>query len=530
MRSFGYLTYSAFSMMLLCTLVLLPLAPALATFDVSVLEEVASDSNGETESIVRDVDETQDGNEEAISSEPVQIVEEKVDTDSLGVDGNAESTPSESESTHPDVTVSSKEIQIPDSTEDVAGTVPVIEDEESPTEDPLESQNEEDVVHEEPVSEDVTEGSEAADAGEVLGTVPNTTVNDSNKFSFSKDECVVVGNGSFYCAKGTEVPEVLNTDRIFSAPDEEGDKEIYVERSNELTMLTDNAVDDDAPYYDEISNTAVWHRLIDGRYQIIAYDFEKKEEEQITADRYNNMQPTRFNESLVWQGWVGDDWEIFLLRNDELTMITDNTNQDITPSVNGTHIVWQAFEGSAWRMKVYDINSKHIETIEDSDGGSIENPRFVLVYDTKFESGDVETRGYDLKSGEIVPLSSTPAPKEIPDPDQTGEERALVSPIVQPKPKTDDEIDDGTVPVDPEPEVNENDVVIPAYDETVESTGDEIVTPDPLSDTEHIPDVVVEPIVESESTNTPEHIIDVIITPFVEPIESTENTTKSIAN
>ncbi len=199
-------------------------------------------------------------------------------------------------------------------------------------------------------------------------------------------------------------------------------------------------------------------------------------------------------------------------------MLTDNTTHDIAPSINGTHIVWQSFENEAWRMKVYDIRTGLIDTIEDTGGGSIENPRFVLVYDAKMETGDIETRGYDLKSGEVLDLASrpTPVPEEIPDPDQTGEKRALVAPSTQPKQKTDsDENDDiGTTTISGTGNPDDGDLVIPALDE-----GTDTLNSDTASSTiQDTSDVVIPSFDTGTSTPSIEHIEDLVVEPYV-PLE-----------
>lgn len=344
----------------------------------------------------------------------------------------------------------------------------------------------------------------------------NTVTTDENHFTFAKGECTTMSDGMFYCAKPTSsTTEVTHTDRVFSAADAGSDKEIYIEKNGEISAITENTFEDDAPYFDSYSNTIVWHRLIDGRYQIISYDIEEEEETQITHDRYNNMQPTKYGDLTVWQGWVGNDWEIFLLNEDELIMVTDNTTHDIAPSVNGTHIIWQSFETGVWQMKVYDMLTKAINTVEGTNGGSVQNPRFVLVYDTKFESGDIETRGYDLTSGKVVPLSAKPTqvPDQIPDPDQTGEKSALVTPPTQPKTKVDEGEDSNTAggTGDDTPDILEGDLIVPSFTST---------TPDslPFEYEEVDVDDVTVPELSVENASSTDHISELIITPYVEPI------------
>jgi hypothetical protein len=346
--------------------------------------------------------------------------------------------------------------------------------------------------------------------GAVLGTPTNT---NENRFSFSVDECVSVGDGSYYCAKEEVSNESTNIrEGVFAAPDAEGDMELYLTVAGKTVQLTDNAFDDKAPMYDNRSESVVWHRQIDGRYQIFSYDLETGEERQLTHDRFNNMEPSRDGDVTLWQAWIGDDWDIMMLSGDELTMLTDNAIPDVAPYKNDTYVTWQSFEDGRWKVKVYDTVVGTTETIGDADGGSVENPRFVLVYDTKFENGDTETKGYDLKNKETVPLSATPAPipEEIPDPDQTGEERALVQTVVQVKGKSEEAQpeDDTSVDMDgagsegkddPVDLVVSNPDTIASTSESVSSTYDLIIEESgvsEMSDVSHISEVIVPPFGE----------------------------------
>ncbi len=372
-------------------------------------------------------------------------------------------------------------------------------------------------------------------ATSTLDTVSvNTLFNDENKFMFSKDECVSMSDNSFYCSTDASLATVDGTERVFSAIDVEGDREIYVERKGELTQITSNQVDDDAPVYDELSESIVWHRLIDERYQIMSYDVDKEEERQLTQDRYNNMQPSRFGDIIVWQGWVGNDWEIMLEEDGELSMITDNNTHDISPRINGNYIMWQSFEDGAWRVKVYDRLTKQVDTIADSEGASVDNPRFVLIYDTKLQNGDVETKGYDLESGEVVPLSSKPGatPDNIPDPDQTGEDRALVNQLTQPKPRSDtDSNNDSNTGPEPEPQVGTTtpeatmgeDVVILPF--TPGTTTPELILDD-QPDVSLIQDLIIPDLESSIQVLHP----DLIIAPFIPSGEETLDSQEDVAS
>lgn len=580
MRGFEYFVYASFSLSLLIILAVLPLAPLFASEDLdnslletpNSLEEPTEPSSEEpTEPSPEEYievdqpsgipDELEEGqglvSTSGIGTESGVVTENEVGETLLQEDGESEvlsigpihdnapldadeevSTSSSSESTAleavtEEVIDEELEAEIPhsiDSFDSIHDTDSLSENTDSEEVTPplftdISSENS-DTEMETTVTETYASTSEQIDEIVVTSVPGNTVTNDDNRFTFAKSECTVAGDEVFYCTKSEQHEVVNSTDRVFSAVDNEGDKEIYVEENTEITQITDNQYEDDAPYYDELSNTLVWHRLIEGRYQIISYDVETSEEEQLTFDRYNNMEPQRSGDALVWQGWVGNDWEIFMLEGDELTMLSDNTVQDIMPSINGEYIVWQSFESDAWKMKVYDIRTKSIKTIEDSNGGSIENPRFVLVYDSKQQTGDVETRGYDLQSGEVIPLTSKPVsiPEKIPDPEQTGEERALVTSPVQPKTKIDERSDDestgdGNPPTATHATTStiilDTDLVIPPITDRDTFVPHASTTSTVVESPSLIADFVIPAIGSSTDTAT-EHIDDLVVEPYTE--------------
>lgn len=587
MRGFEYLVYCAFSCSLLTVLVFLPLAPLFAselendtpslisenldiqttvdfqntevenavtndaetTLTTNGTDFISDESNTEHVETVVQTNEIQ-GEHTSASVEVSSIVEETTmenappseTVDGVVLEGlenqNSEASHTSSTDLFPEVPVDdiSNSLVVEISSQEIDSLDNSLTDETNTVTEETNS-----VIDETDIVTDEISTSTTQDTGDTTTVISvNTVTNDDNRFSFAKSECTIVGEGTFYCARNNSVNmEVSNTDRVFSALDETGDKEIFIEKDGYITKITDNAYEDDAPQYDALSDSIVWQRLIEGRYQIISYDVETSKEVQITSDRYNNMEPQRSGDAIVWQGWVGNDWEIFMLEGDELTMLSDNTIQDITPSITGEYVVWQSFEFDAWKMKVYDIRTKKIETIEDSNGGSIENPRFVLVYDSKLDSGDVETRGYDLKSGEVVPLTAQPAPipEKIPDPEQTGEERALVSPPVQPKTKIEGSSEDESSGDDNPPTSTQTststvasdiDLVIPPMTDTdtfvVGTSTTSILVGSPP-----IEDFVIPQFASSTDTATA-HIDDLVVEPYIEIIAPITHSQEGVAS
>lgn len=365
---------------------------------------------------------------------------------------------------------------------------------------------------------------------DVVETVVQTVVNDFNKYQFGASECLSVGDGSFYCSKpDIEVP-AAREDGIYALLDADGDNEIYVVKGGVEYKVTNNQAEDLAPQYDAISSRIVWQRLIDDRYQIVSKVFGSDTEEILTHNSYNSMEPAAYGDSTVWQSWVQNNWEIILYEDGSSTLLTNNDVHDIAPFINKEYIIWQTQKDGEWYMTVYDRSSKTTETIVNETGAMIENPRLVLVYDAKYDNGDVQTLGYDFNTKKITPLAAVPVqlPDSIPDPDQTGEERALI----QNKSTNEEEvlIEDGnndigtsTPPIDPPQEYETTTgtstdsltLQVPAFEETqIEDSSVVLTTIDTTSlaedlvatSTDHIPDLIVTPyevsVSESEHAST----------------------------
>jgi len=353
----------------------------------------------------------------------------------------------------------------------------------------------------------------------------STAINDANRHQFSVDECVSVGGGAFYCNQNeTEESKLLHEDGVYAAPDSDGDMEIFVRVKGVVEQLTDNLYDDAAPYFDPLSQRVVWHALKNDRYQIAVYDFATQETKYLTAATYNNMEPVAYGELIIWQAWIDSDWEIVLFDGASTTVLTDNNVHDVAPHVRGDYIVWQTQFIDGWQVAIYDQNSGSIEYVENGSGGLVENPRFVLVYDSEEANGDVRTYGYDFDSKLAIPLSSLPRPlpERLPEPDTTGEERALV----QSKPTPREEVVIGTrtgtntsSTLTPNSTTTPNvvmatssDIIIPPLQPTAATTEDTQATSSP----EVSIDNVDMRAIFSESTTTSsstDHIEDVIIPP-----------------
>jgi hypothetical protein len=122
--------------------------------------------------------------------------------------------------------------------------------------------------------------------------------------------------------------------------------------------------------------------------------------------------------------------------------ITNNDTQDVAPVIQDKYILWNVLGGNEQQARVYSLATKETVPIQGYEGGSIINPRFVLLYDTQFANGDVVTQTFDPTTGLSKPVAAKPAPApvQIPNTDPTGEIRALITGKTQ-----KDEKDMGTV-------------------------------------------------------------------------------------
>lgn len=254
--------------------------------------------------------------------------------------------------------------------------------------------------------------------------------NDDNRHQFSDAQCVSVGEGAFYCHADSST----NHDQVETIVDarlsQSGYYDIYLRTAQETINITASQYNDRAPHYDAVSKSVVWHREINGRYQIMAYSLADDTVSQLTDAATHNMEPTRSGEVTVWQQWADGGWRIIMqVGDDPAEQLGDGTLYGVAPYVRYPYVIWQSTTATEeQKVAVYDIESGHVSYIENAESGEVRNPRFVLVYDTMLPNGDVVTQGYNPETGDVQPLSAIPRDPlpEIPSPDPIDEPRAIL--------------------------------------------------------------------------------------------------------
>jgi hypothetical protein len=377
----------------------------------------------------------------AIASEPIEPPVEEIPP-------TAEDVALEEVQPEPEAT---GETQAEETSDETTDTDDSSESEESSGENQSEETLPEDVPSEE-TSEDsastTEELTEESTEQPVVGSVVEAQylITEENYYQFNKNACVSVGDGAFHCSTNAK-SELDAQSVVYSEQGASGNMEIFLKTSRgKIKQITENTFDDTAPHYDPESMRIVWQRLIDGRYQIILYDIMEENETQLTFSKTNNMEPKVSDAGIVWQAWDNNDWEIMYFDGAYTEQLTDNEGQDVAPVIQDGYVLWSILGIEEQEARVYSLETKETISITNHDGGSITNPRFVLVYDTEFENGDTITQSFDPATGLSEPIAARPAPEpiNIPENDPTGEIRAL---LIQGKSQKDegdydDSIDD----------------------------------------------------------------------------------------
>jgi beta propeller repeat protein len=230
-----------------------------------------------------------------------------------------------------------------------------------------------------------------------------------------------VADGEFYCiAKDAE--RVRPGDpRVYAERDREGDREILYFDGVEVKRITNNNYDDFAPSFDEKTLRIVWQAMLNDRLQVMYHDIRTDTTRQITTSRQNSSNPHIKGDIIVWQEWVDNNWEIMMtnVRGDgelETQRLTDNVMHDMFPQVYDGLITWQREKGRSWEVIVYDLQTGKEMALEKNSDTRYENPRFVLLFDSKHDNGDVQTIGYDLNTGEMMQLGTRSRPEPAPAP------------------------------------------------------------------------------------------------------------------
>jgi hypothetical protein len=358
-----------------------------------------------------DANETISTSTPEIISDPVVVTPELIET--------ATSTEEIFPNPEPEEIATTTDEILPTSESTASSTEPVLDPTETPSGGAATTPKEESATVEEITTEEATTTEEVIDENQTPEpSAPTETSSEPavvQKVFFKDSECTPTDDGGYYCVSknlGNTTDSTIGAPRVFAEAIEGDDKEIYYEDATGKSQITRNEYDDDAPSYDENSQIILWHALINGRYQIMFYDKNQASTgfRQLTDSDYNNTNPYVSGHGAVWQGWVNGNWEVFYAKDVmapelEVRQITSSERNDMFPHLSEKFITWQSFYEDMWHVFVYDMTTGETSQITKSTDGKYENPRFALLFEKRDENGEVKTIGYDIASGQEIPIS-----------------------------------------------------------------------------------------------------------------------------
>ena len=186
-----------------------------------------------------------------------------------------------------------------------------------------------------------------------------------------------------------------------------------------ITQITNNSYNDEGPYLNN-SGEVVWSGYDGNDFEI--YLYSDTTVTQITNNSYDDRNP-QINDAgnIVWDGYDGNDYEIFQYNGSTISQITNTSFDCKWPQINvNGEIVWHCFDGNDYEIFHYDgtvnqltnnsihelhpdINSSGLITWHKWDGNDYE----IILYNGITELQITDNTWDDLASqlndnGEVV--------------------------------------------------------------------------------------------------------------------------------
>jgi hypothetical protein len=131
--------------------------------------------------------------------------------------------------------------------------------------------------------------------------------------------------------------------------------EIMAKKGNELIRITDDRYYDLKPELHE--SKLVWYGWDGFDYEIYMYDLDTGIKTQLTDNRFDDIGPQIWNGVVVWEGYPGVEADIFMWKDGEITEISDNIEDDLYPRIWDKYVVWQGFDGDDFEIYIYDVEA-----------------------------------------------------------------------------------------------------------------------------------------------------------------------------
>jgi hypothetical protein len=130
---------------------------------------------------------------------------------------------------------------------------------------------------------------------------------------------------------------------------------------------------------------------------------------QLTTNFYYDLGPKVYEDTVVWYGWDGTDYEIFSWNSlsGAITQVTTNDYDDVSPVVGEGLIAWESYpitEGEIYCLQSGKIRKLSI-SLEDDLNPVIWNGRVAWQ---SFDGDDFEVMVFDSTNPEKDPVSGLP--------------------------------------------------------------------------------------------------------------------------
>jgi hypothetical protein len=174
----------------------------------------------------------------------------------------------------------------------------------------------------------------------------------------------------------TELEQYLQNNELnlFEQPASEYSQVFYLYNRRIIQLTSENY-----PHLHPLSSGeyVAWQGVIGGHAQIFLYNVLTNALVQLTSNGSNEGIFVRSN-TVAWQHWDGQHWQIYYYDGAEVRQITDNINSSsVRPSTNGSRIIYaEQLDFDHWKAQSYDINSGETTTMAEGNTSSTAYPQF----------------------------------------------------------------------------------------------------------------------------------------------------------
>ena len=117
------------------------------------------------------------------------------------------------------------------------------------------------------------------------------------------------------------------------------------------TQLTTNYYYDMAPQV--YGTKIVWYGWDGHDFEIFLFE-DGKGISQLTDNQFDDVSPVIWEDQIAWEAYAGIDADIFIWKEGRIRRISDNLEDDLSPSIWNGQVVWQGFDGDDFEIYLYN--------------------------------------------------------------------------------------------------------------------------------------------------------------------------------